>query len=900
MLLVAAEELADLGTWWMNPATGETEWSDGVFRIFGLEPGPSSPAPRRFMERIHPDDKERIQEVWDRAAKRPGLADGLRRAGGLPDRPPRRAGARDPRARPHRAPRRRLVPLARPSSRTSPTSACPSASCSPTTHVAQALREWESFEEGVVVLLRRMATALDFPTAALWIVGRARRRSSSAGRCGAGRTSSGASGKRRRGRCASGPARACRAGRGRRSEPVSSPDVDERPGLPARRGRRARSGITSALLFPAVSTERTRSPSLAFYSLERREPSDAPAADAERHRRASSAGFLARRRGQLEPVAAVGARARGPPARGRGAERPADRRAARRQPVDDQDPLREHLREARRRRPRRRRRLRAAHRAHHASRGAARLQGCPRDVRIDDVRLSHGHGGLRADRARLGPARGLRPRAPAALGPGAARRQPRLVLGSDRGRRRRPPAAPGPRARQVDDVEDQGPGRGARRHGPDPDRPRQGRRRRARRARSRSCAPARASASSPRARAASARSCARAAASGGSPRRCPRPRSSASASSARPTSRCSRRVRRCASGSSGPAGGGLQPGETAGGAVGAPARRDPRRGADHASPAASAGASWRVHGRNQPVKTRITEPTTGVGRLRSWSTRRSSSSTSPTAPRCATSASTCRPPQLAAASYAARRDPHRAAPRPGAGDRRRPRAARADQRPRRAAGARRRGRQRAAAAHPRALHRAARRGRRVRRHAHRPRLAPRRRPRGAAVRRCAARARWPRCAPTRSPRSSARPRPPPAERPSNAGVDPARSCRIEERMTWYELLLFLHIVAAIIWLGSGLFIQILATRAERAGDAEGLRRVADDSAGLSETLFIPASLATLDLRRPARHRRARGASTCCGSSSGLAGYLGDVPHRRAGHEARARRSSRRSWSATAA
>jgi uncharacterized membrane protein len=64
-------------------------------------------------------------------------------------------------------------------------------------------------------------------------------------------------------------------------------------------------------------------------------------------------------------------------------------------------------------------------------------------------------------------------------------------------------------------------------------------------------------------------------------------------------------------------------------------------------------------------------------------------------------------------------------------------------------------------------------------------------------------------------------------------------------MTWYELLLFLHIVAAIVWLGSGLFIQVLATRAERANDAEGLRRVAADSADLSEKLFIPASLATL-------------------------------------------------------
>ena len=64
-------------------------------------------------------------------------------------------------------------------------------------------------------------------------------------------------------------------------------------------------------------------------------------------------------------------------------------------------------------------------------------------------------------------------------------------------------------------------------------------------------------------------------------------------------------------------------------------------------------------------------------------------------------------------------------------------------------------------------------------------------------------------------------------------------------MTWYELLLFLHIVAAIVWLGSGLLIQILAVRAERARDVEGLRRVANDAAGLGETLFIPASLATV-------------------------------------------------------
>lgn len=64
-------------------------------------------------------------------------------------------------------------------------------------------------------------------------------------------------------------------------------------------------------------------------------------------------------------------------------------------------------------------------------------------------------------------------------------------------------------------------------------------------------------------------------------------------------------------------------------------------------------------------------------------------------------------------------------------------------------------------------------------------------------------------------------------------------------MDLYDLLLFLHISAAVVWIGSGGLIQILAMRAERAGDREGLKRIADDAAALGETLFIPASFATL-------------------------------------------------------
>ena len=64
-------------------------------------------------------------------------------------------------------------------------------------------------------------------------------------------------------------------------------------------------------------------------------------------------------------------------------------------------------------------------------------------------------------------------------------------------------------------------------------------------------------------------------------------------------------------------------------------------------------------------------------------------------------------------------------------------------------------------------------------------------------------------------------------------------------MSLYELLLFLHILAAIVWIGSGTLLNVLAYRAESARDNEGLSRIASDAGALSNVLFLPASLATL-------------------------------------------------------
>jgi uncharacterized membrane protein len=44
----------------------------------------------------------------------------------------------------------------------------------------------------------------------------------------------------------------------------------------------------------------------------------------------------------------------------------------------------------------------------------------------------------------------------------------------------------------------------------------------------------------------------------------------------------------------------------------------------------------------------------------------------------------------------------------------------------------------------------------------------------------------------------------------------------------YEWLLFLHIVAAIVWIGGGVILQILGARLARSRDAEGMLKFTRD------------------------------------------------------------------------
>lgn len=51
-----AEELAGVGSWWMDASTKEIRWSPNMFRIFGLAPG-VIPSLDYAMQFVHPDDR---------------------------------------------------------------------------------------------------------------------------------------------------------------------------------------------------------------------------------------------------------------------------------------------------------------------------------------------------------------------------------------------------------------------------------------------------------------------------------------------------------------------------------------------------------------------------------------------------------------------------------------------------------------------------------------------------------------------------------------------------------------------------------------------------------------------------------------------------------------------------
>jgi PAS domain S-box-containing protein len=58
--LAEAEQLAQLGSWERDLIEDRVWWSDELYRIFGLAPNESPPSYQALLDRIHPDDRGRL------------------------------------------------------------------------------------------------------------------------------------------------------------------------------------------------------------------------------------------------------------------------------------------------------------------------------------------------------------------------------------------------------------------------------------------------------------------------------------------------------------------------------------------------------------------------------------------------------------------------------------------------------------------------------------------------------------------------------------------------------------------------------------------------------------------------------------------------------------------------
>jgi PAS domain S-box-containing protein len=167
-LLSHAEQLAETGSWTLDLATMEAAWSDGLYRIHGLAPQSAPARVDLLLERIPPEDRPRIAGLLQAIVERP---DAVPRAGiDVEYRTVRTDGSirhlralgrveRDADGRPAR-----WVGAAQDVTEQRVTERELGAHFA----VGQALRDWDTFDEGVVDLLARLGTALDQPYGALW------------------------------------------------------------------------------------------------------------------------------------------------------------------------------------------------------------------------------------------------------------------------------------------------------------------------------------------------------------------------------------------------------------------------------------------------------------------------------------------------------------------------------------------------------------------------------------------------------------------------------------------------------------------------------------------------------------------------------------------------------------
>jgi two-component system, cell cycle sensor histidine kinase and response regulator CckA len=64
--LTEAQRMSRLGSWTYDPPTGAVSWSDGLYRVFGVEPGEFEPSYDGHMAFVHPDSIDALKGALER------------------------------------------------------------------------------------------------------------------------------------------------------------------------------------------------------------------------------------------------------------------------------------------------------------------------------------------------------------------------------------------------------------------------------------------------------------------------------------------------------------------------------------------------------------------------------------------------------------------------------------------------------------------------------------------------------------------------------------------------------------------------------------------------------------------------------------------------------------------
>jgi PAS domain S-box-containing protein len=168
-LLAVGQELADLGTWELDLDSGETTWSDGLYRVLGIEPDDMPRTEEEVLAVVHPDDRERLRALLRRVSESPetiapdGEAIDLRLV--RPDGSVREIRSRGQLLRDADGHGRRWIGVVQDITELLLTRQ----ELEARELVSSTLREWAAGDEGVVHLLERIATALGYPMGSLWL-----------------------------------------------------------------------------------------------------------------------------------------------------------------------------------------------------------------------------------------------------------------------------------------------------------------------------------------------------------------------------------------------------------------------------------------------------------------------------------------------------------------------------------------------------------------------------------------------------------------------------------------------------------------------------------------------------------------------------------------------------------